>query len=88
MFDQFNRVDQILISLRITTNERNIIYNFIAAILHLGNIEFSDADFGAIIEETTKIHVTIAAQLLNVSSDELEKALLFRTIEVPGSNIS
>lgn len=87
MCDQFKRVDQILTRLEITTSEKIIIYNFIAAILHLGNIDFCDTDFGSKVTEMTKIHVAIAARLLELSSDDLEKALLFRTIEVPGLNI-
>lgn len=88
MRDGFERVDQILTNLKIATTERNVIYSFIATILHFGNIDFDDTDSGAIVKETSKIHVSIAAKLLNSSSDELENALLFRMIEVPGSKIT
>lgn len=88
MSHHFKKIDQILTSLEITTIEREIIYKFIATILHLGNIEFDDGDLGTIVKESTKIHISVAAQLLSLPSDELEKALLFRTIEVAGSTIS
>lgn len=87
MINHFENVDRILNVLGISTSERNIIYSFIAVILHLGNIEFEDADSGAIVKETTKIHVSIAARLLKLSADEFENAFLYRTIEVANSKI-
>lgn len=88
MFDHFKRVDAILTNLGITTTEKDIIYKIIASILHLGNIEFECADFGASVKGSTKLHVAIVAQLLGLSPDDLNNALLYRTIEVLGSKIA
>lgn len=84
---EFNRADQILASLGLTEVKRFTIYKIMSAILHLGNIDFEETDFGVQVNVSTKDHIVIASQLLNVSSDDLERAILFRSIEVPGSVI-
>lgn len=81
-------MDRALTSLSITKSERIVIYKFIAAILHLGNIEFDGNDFECIVVEATEKHVCIAAKLLNLSPEDLKQAMLFRIIGVAGSNIS
>lgn len=83
----FDRTDQILISLGMTEMERFTTYKMMSAILHLGNIDFEDTDSGVHVIESTKEHVTIASTLLNISSDDLEKSILCRSIQVPGSII-
>lgn len=67
--------------------ERFNIYKMMSAILHLGNIDFEGTDSGVQIGVSTKHHVTIGSKLLNTSSDDLERAILCRSIEVAGSVI-
>lgn len=87
MSENFIRVDNILSGLGITENEKSVIYEIIAAILHLGNIRFEATDTGTQVIESTEKHVTIASKLMNISPEELKEAILFRSIEVPGSTI-
>lgn len=82
---KFTEVDQILINLGLE-KERFIIYQHLAAILHLSNIEF-ETEHETRITELSEKHVIIAAACINVSPDELKKAILMRTIEVCGSVI-
>lgn len=62
------------------------IYKILAAILHLGNVDFE----GSSMEEelkvsiNTKNHFEYASQLLNVEPKLLERSLLMREIEVDG----
>lgn len=81
----FTKIDQILANLEVT--EKSFIYDNLAAILHLGNILFESNDNGAQIVESTKKHMTIAAELMKICSEELETAMLNRSIEVAGSQI-
>lgn len=70
-----------------TENERCLIYEKLAFILHLGNIEFESNEHEARIIESSKQHINIAAELIEISPKDLEEALLFRSIEVAGSTI-
>lgn len=82
----FTNVDQMLVNLGVSENDRNIVYKTLSAILHLGNIEFKSTDTSEITDSTKK-HVNIAANLLKILPEELEKAILFRTIDVARSII-
>lgn len=60
---------------------RKLIYCRIAAILHLGNIEFTPNEHGyAEIPFSSQNSLNIAAKLLDVCPKELRKVLLSRTI--------
>lgn len=80
----FTNIDTILISLGVTENERSIIYENIAAILHLSNIEFESTEDGLRVTEATIKHSFTASKLMGISLEDLEKTILYRTIEVPG----
>lgn len=86
--NEFIKVDQILSSLGLTEIERFNIYKVISAILHLNNVGFENTDLGVKVNVSTNVHVIIASQMLNVSLGDLENAILYRSIEVPGSIIS
>lgn len=69
-------------------DERSKIYKVLAAILHLGNIDFEGdvlTEKSRIIESTA-IHLSYAAQLLEIGEEILKKSLLTRKMEVPGSD--
>lgn len=74
-------------SFRVLEDEKNIIYKYLAAILHLGNVTFETIELETQITELTRKHIIIAAQLLNIDPEKLKKAILFRKIEVAGSVI-
>lgn len=87
MSTNFTNIDQILVSLGMTENERSIIYENLAVILHLSKIEFESTDDGAQIIETTKKHSIMASKLMGILPEELDKTILFRSIEVSGTDI-
>lgn len=87
MSENFARIDHILSILGIAKNEKNAIYKLLAAILHLGNIQFEATDSGAQVIESTEEHVTIASKLMDIFPDKLKEAILFRSIDVAGSII-
>lgn len=85
----FKQVDQTFDSLGFTETKKKTIYQRLAAILHLGEIEFIDApDMQAQIVESSEQHVIIAAKLLNILSDELKEALLYKVLSVGGTKIT
>ncbi|QDZ21725.1 myosin [Chloropicon primus] len=64
----------------------------LSAVLHIGNIKFSDAlesdsavMDGSIVKDECERHLKAAASLLGVPSDDLEQALTTRTIVAPDS---
>lgn len=85
----FAKVDQIFGSLQFAEDKKITIYKILAAILHLGNIEFGNngPDDEIHIIEATEHHIRIAADLLNVPANELENALLYHIMHVHGSQI-
>lgn len=76
--------------MRIAEDKKNTIYKFLAAILHLGNLEFEveGLDEGTHIVKTTENHLEIAANLLNLEAHELKNHLLCHAIQVGGSEIT
>ncbi|XP_019749289.1 unconventional myosin-Id [Hippocampus comes] len=54
------------------------VYKILATILHLGNLTFG-VDGDVTLIETTKL-VSVMAELLSTKQDNVEKALLFRTV--------
>lgn len=64
------------------------IFQLLASILHLGNIEFEDTnDDEARILEPFERNVEFASRLLKLTSDELKGALLFKSIKDNKSEI-
>lgn len=87
MIVAFEEVDRILKSLVLDEKEKMTIYKLLAAILHLGNIEFISDESQAKVLESSGTHICTAAKLLNININDLEKSLLFHSIEVHGSVI-
>lgn len=83
----FTKIDKVLANLGLTDNEKTTIYEHLSSILHLGSIEFETTDQRVQATDLTKKHVIIAAKLINQLPEELEKAIFFRSIDVPGSEI-
>lgn len=71
------------------SERKKIIYEFLAAILHLSNIEFQNTEPDKTgIVETSIPYVDFAAELLKLSPDDLKNVLLYRSIQVSGSEIT
>lgn len=58
------------------------IYSILAAILHLGNIDFELKDDTCNIEQSCFASLITVAKLLEVDSSNLQKALTTRSIEI------
>ncbi|KAK3153628.1 hypothetical protein QOZ80_2BG0178580 [Eleusine coracana subsp. coracana] len=70
--------------------DQEAIFRIVAAILHLGNIEFSpgeEFDSSAIKDEKCRFHLQMAADLLMVDASLLLSTLCFRKIKTPEGNI-
>lgn len=83
----FEKVDTALNSLGLGKEAKSMIYEFLASILHLGNIELTSVGPQVEIMESSRIHLSSVAKLLKIDSKDLEKTLLFHTIEVNGDEI-
>lgn len=83
-FEQrFADVDQHLSACGMKSDERHAVYKLLAAILHLGNIEFvEDEKFGCQITNSTESSLQKASELLCFNSVELKKNLLTRSLEL------
>lgn len=69
----------------LTGSEKYSLYSNLSAILHLTNVKFESNNIPETqVTELTKKHFIIAAKLMNVTDEELEKAILFRSFEVRG----
>uniref|UniRef100_A0A0D9XJC5 Myosin motor domain-containing protein n=1 Tax=Leersia perrieri TaxID=77586 RepID=A0A0D9XJC5_9ORYZ len=74
----------------ISFSHQEAIFRTVAAILHLGNIEFSpgkEFDSSAVKDEKSKFHLQMAADLLMVDGSLLLSTLCYRTIKTPEGNI-
>lgn len=71
--------------LGLTENERQQIYTMVAAVLHLGNIEFEDnpedTRGGCRVAKGKAKSLEIASKLLGIDSSELTQALESRVMQ-------
>ncbi|XP_048137335.1 myosin-11 isoform X2 [Rhodamnia argentea] len=70
----------------ISEDEQNSIFRVVAAILHLGNINFSrgeESDSSVVTDENSKFHLAMTAQLLKCDIHVLEDALCKRLMVTP-----
>ncbi|OIW18737.1 hypothetical protein TanjilG_13489 [Lupinus angustifolius] len=70
----------------ISEEEQEAIFRVVAAILHLGNIEFSkgeEIDSSVIKDEKSRFHLNVTAELLKCNATSLEDALIKRVMVTP-----
>ncbi|KAJ4806937.1 Myosin-17 [Rhynchospora pubera] len=63
--------------------EQDGIFRIVAAILHLGNVNFAkgkEPDSSQIMDDKAKFHLNTAAELLRVDVAKLEKAMIYKRI--------
>lgn len=74
----FTSLDMALSSFGYSIESKNLIYAWLAAILHLGEIQFvqSDNDNVYDVSKSTKVFLNYAANLLNIEADHLMKAMI------------
>ncbi|KAJ8649902.1 hypothetical protein MRB53_002925 [Persea americana] len=90
--DGVNDADEYLATRRamdivgISEQEQEAIFRVVAAVLHLGNIEFSkgnDIDSSVIKDEKSRFHLQMTAELLMCDAQSLEDALIKRVMVTP-----
>ncbi|ONM38765.1 Myosin family protein with Dil domain [Zea mays] len=70
----------------ITDQEQEAIFRVVAAVLHLGNINFTkgrEADSSIIKDDKSRFHLNTAGELLMCDCEKLENALIKREINTP-----
>ncbi|KAG2259549.1 hypothetical protein Bca52824_078843 [Brassica carinata] len=70
----------------ISNEEQEAIFRVVAAILHLGNIDFGlgeEIDSSVIKDEQSRFHLNLAAELLMCNAQSLEDALIRRVMVTP-----
>ncbi|KAI9081193.1 hypothetical protein K1719_036952 [Acacia pycnantha] len=70
----------------ISEEEQEAIFRVVAAILHLGNIDFSkgeEIDSSVIKDEKSRFHLNMTAELLKCDAKSLEDALIKRVMVTP-----
>ncbi|KAK3025057.1 hypothetical protein RJ639_044808, partial [Escallonia herrerae] len=75
----------------ISQDEQDAIFRVVAAILHLGNIEFikgKEVDSSKLKDEKARYHLETAAELLMCDEKALEDSLCERVIVTPDGNIT
>ncbi|XP_063298509.1 unconventional myosin-VIIb [Pelobates fuscus] len=87
---EFSKVHSAMKILLFTELEQNEIYKMLAAILHLGNLDFQGAMYGNLDYSDVResIHLSTVAALLEVDSSELKSCLTNHSIIVRGENVS
>ncbi|CAL0325517.1 unnamed protein product [Lupinus luteus] len=77
--------------LGISEEEQEAIFRVVAAILHLGNIEFAkgeEIDSSVIKDEKSRFHLKVTAELLKCNATSLEDALIKRVMVTPDEVIT
>ncbi|KAG7207380.1 hypothetical protein KM043_009038 [Ampulex compressa] len=87
----FNNIDQALTRLGLSEAERMEIYTMVAAVLHLGNIDFEDnpedTKGGSKICASSEHAVRMSAKLLGVDTEELREALVSKVMQTSRGGI-
>ena len=68
--------------------EQKVIFNIVAGVLHLGNIQFSSENEEAVITPESKASLEIACKLLGLEENTVLEAILTKVITVGGKTIS
>ncbi|XP_045467854.1 myosin heavy chain 95F isoform X3 [Harmonia axyridis] len=83
--DDFKILDEALDRIGLTQSDRFDIYKTVAAVLHLGNIEFEedldDRRGGCRVAENKGNSLNVAAKLLNIDATDLRQALESRVMQ-------
>jgi len=95
--EAFQETIKCLKSIGLSQAEQTGVFRIVAAVLHLGNIQFeergaSGSDFGgqcehAQITESSKPSLTKACELLGLDQEQLSKAILTKSLTVNGKTI-
>lgn len=65
--------------------EKSNVFRLVAAVLHLGNIEFEESGDGSAITSATESSLTGVSAMLGLEADALRKALTIKMISIAGT---
>lgn len=75
--ESFTSLDTALWIIGYSSQSKDLLYRWIAAILHLGEIRFEESQQDICdVSKYSKVSVNHAAELLNINADELKEAML------------
>lgn len=84
----FAKADRIFSTFGLTENIKITIFELLASVLHLGNIEFEDENDGqAKVLESFEKNLEFASKLMKVPLHDLKTVLLFKTMKDQKSDI-
>lgn len=90
-YNDFQDLDQALTRLGLSESQKFEIYGLVAAVLHLGNINFEDnpedAKGGCRVSQNSEKALAITANLIGLDSFELRQALVSRVMQSKGGGI-
>ncbi|CAF4940397.1 unnamed protein product [Rotaria sp. Silwood1] len=82
--NNFNECNQSMDQMGLTTQDKLNIYSTVAAVLHVGNIDFEDnpesTKGGCKITSTTEKSLSITAEMLGLDQNDLRNALITRVL--------
>ncbi|KAB0800582.1 hypothetical protein PPYR_06322 [Photinus pyralis] len=83
--ENFQVLDKALLNLGLNDSERQQIYSMVAAVLHLGNINFEDnpedTRGGCRVSQTSEKTLLISSSLLGIDASELRQSLVSRVMQ-------
>lgn len=80
----FEVIDSTLNQFGLLKEQKIALYKVIAAILHLGNVDFQDHDEGCQVIEAEKKSLNNAANLLGIDARTLSESIMTRSINEKG----
>lgn len=87
-YNSFQNIDQAMSALGFVETEKLKFYEMIAAILHLGNVNFENDGEGCRVTDTSQKSLEFAATLLHFDILELRKSLTSKEIVVRNASIT
>ncbi|KAI8115492.1 Myosin-IB [Lucilia cuprina] len=84
--DNFKQVQQAMTVIDFSAHEQKAVFNIIASVLHLGNVQFDEEEGKAKIKNSDVVKTV--AKLLGVDLNELSDALTHRTIDARGDVVT
>lgn len=86
----YRRMEESMNKVGFSEEEKANIFKVVAAVLHVGNIAFEDSgdtEGGSVVSPKSTNSLSIAAQLLDVSPEELKMSLTTRMMSAGGSHM-
>ncbi len=82
---EYGAVRRALAVVGVEPTEQTTLWRLVAAVLHLGNVQFSKGRDGASLDPASRAAAVSASKLLGVDVATLERALCYRTVQRQGA---